>query len=114
MALDPGLIPGDKLIIGYADSAAFVGGQSSTIQGTVMSAKQSGSNIELQVVSTSPDQYAVGEVIEISGENITISSVSKPNVESKSGKTLLQRETNIPMPTNGSIKFNKIQIIMEF
>lgn len=106
-----------NLIIGVNPSSVKknVGSPDVPIQGTIMNAKEvSGNRLSIQMVSTSPEDYAVGEILTISGEEIAISSVSKPSIKSKSGNTLLQKSANILMPTNGSIKFNKIQVVMEF
>lgn len=104
-------------IIGQNPTAvkANVGSAAVPIQGTIMNAKEvSGNRLAIQMVSVSPGDYAVGEILTIDGEEVSISSVSKPSIKSKSGTTLLQKSANILMPTNGSIKFNKIQVVMEF
>ena len=105
------------LIISESPTAFKLAGSASAkpIQGTIMNAKEvSGNRLSLQMVSVSPDDYEVGNTITIGGEDVTISSVSKPSIKTKTGKTLVQKPANITMPTNGSIKFNKIQIVMEF
>lgn len=104
-------------IISASPSAFKVAGSSTTkpVQGTIVSAKEvSGNRLSLQIVSTTPDDYATGNTITIDGEDVVIQSVSKPTIKTKSGKTLIQKSSNITMPANGSVKFNKIQIVMEF
>ena len=110
-ALNPNLIIGNNVSF----VKAGVSSPTKPIQGTIMDAKEiSGNRLSIQMVSVTPDEYAVGEILTIDDEDVTISSVSKPSIKTKSGKTLIQKSANITMPTNGSIKFNKIQVVMEF
>ena len=70
-----------NIIIGKNPSAvkANVGSSAAPIQGTIMNAKEiSGNRLAIQMVSVSPDDYAVGEILTIDDEEVSISSVSKP------------------------------------
>ena len=74
-------------------------------QGTVISSKVDPADATkglIQLVTITPNEYNLGDTVEIDDADYPISSIVKPTTKVNSGKSIVQKETNITIPEQGS------------